>query len=993
MPPPFRLILATGLLLLPGIAPAQTLPPPEYRRLAREILAQLVAMNTTQDSGATRAARALSARLSRAGFPAGDIQLAGPRPRKQNLVVRLRGHGREEPILFLAHLDVVDARREDWSVEPFRLTEKDGWLYGRGTIDIKDEAADLIANLIRLRREGYVPERDIIVALTDDEEGGDANGASWLLQHRRDLMHAAYAINLDAGGGQIQNGRRLRNPVQTSEKIYATYRLEITGPGGHSSLPGKDNIIYDLARGLDRLSRYAFPVRLTRTTRGFFARLAEQEGGEVGNDLEALSQGTADSAAIARVSATPMYNSSMRTTCVATMLQAGHAENALPQRAQATVQCRLLPGDSPAAVHDTLARVVGDSAIRVIPEGDAEGSPESPLNPEVMAAVERVTAAMWPGVIVLPVMDPWSSDGAVFRRAGMPVYGVSGVFYDIDDVRSHGRDERVSIQSFEEGVEFMYRLMKALSGAEPARSALVAAESLFALTRDARDRIEVTEAAGAAADRRGTSRGVLLERYDSLRAGLAPRLATVDSAALGPDDARALGVMRLALARDLGPVAPAASSDPKPECRYDPDTVSAVGGLDSLRGRLYACYGWAQSHLVLDGDPLDRLSLIGALGRNPDSSRRRRAFLALEPVWRSVNRDNGPRSPYRRLIALEAARRSGGEPASAEQARGAGVPPDSLESWLLRILQTWRDATADSLVEPWDWYYETGRASRALSPRVPLARLASLSAEVYRALGADVAALRVRYDLAPREGKTPVAFTTFGGRRPIEPWVFATYRTGGLDNLNELLHETGHAVHIAAVRTRPAFTDWPDSDPFTEAVADFVALDVYEPAWQQRWLGDSVPLVEGLRGRYGGIVLDVAWALFEMRMLRDPSADPNEVWTALTRDYLHIRPHPELSWWAMRGQLVDAPGYMMNYAAGAILIAAIRARTRELRGPFLAGDPGWYRWIAPRLFRFGLERATREVVERFLGGPVSPAALLADMGRMSSGPRSACSTC
>jgi hypothetical protein len=228
---------------------------------------------------------------------------------------------------------------------------------------------------------------------------------------------------------------------------------------------------------------------------------------------------------------------------------------------------------------------------------------------------------------------------------------------------------------------------------------------------------------------------------------------------------------------------------------------------------------------------------------------------------------------------------------------------------------------------------------------------------VFRSLGADVRALRVHFDLEPRDGKDPVAFTTFGARSPIiEPWIFTAYRTGGLDNLNELLHETGHAIHLAAIRTRPAFRDWPDSDPFTEAVADVVALDVYEPVWQQRWLGDSVPLADGLRGRYGGIVLDMTWALFERRMLRQPSADPNQVWTELTQDYLRIRPHPELSWWAMRGQLVDAPGYMMNST--------------------------WYGWVAPRLYRFGLERRTRDVVEEFLGGPVSPAAILRDLARM-----------
>jgi hypothetical protein len=524
----------------------------------------------------------------------------------------------------------------------------------------------------------------------------------------------------------------------------------------------------------------------------------------------------------------------------------------------------------------------------------------------------------------------------------------------------------------------------------PATATLAAAESAYAGLRDLRDRVEVAQAAGrGAAD--GTPLAALTLRHDSLRERVIARLAATDSSALTGEDARALGVMRRTLERDLGPLAAVGSTDPdstdqSPNCAYDAAAIAALpNGLDSLRRRLYACYGWAQSHVVLGADTLDRLSALSALARTDDRARRRELFLSLHPVWRSVNGRDTPASPYRRLIALEAKARASGESPAAEQARGAGVPPDSLERWLVAILETWRDATADSLIEPWDWYYETGRTSRALSGGIPRERLTRLNAEVYRALGADPEALRVRYDLEPREGKTPVAFTTFGGRSPaVEPWVFATYRIGGLDNLSELLHETGHAVHLAAIRTRPAFRDWPDSDPFSEALGDFVALDVYEPAWQERWLGDSVPLAEGMRGRYGGIVLDVAWALFERRMLRDPGADPNEVWTALTRDYLRIQPHPELSWWAMRGQLVDAPGYMMNYAAGAILIAAIRARTRQLHGPFATGDSTWYGWVAARLYRFGLDRPSREVIETFLGGPVTPAALLEDMRRMSS---------
>jgi hypothetical protein len=454
--------------------------------------------------------------------------------------------------------------------------------------------------------------------------------------------------------------------------------------------------------------------------------------------------------------------------------------------------------------------------------------------------------------------------------------------------------------------------------------------------------------------------------------------------------------MRRTLATDLGPIDPPAASAPvvdnrQPDCDYEPSVILAArNGLDSLRRRIYACYSWAQSHVPVGIDTLDRLSILGALGRTESVERRRELFLALAPVWHSMNGGNEAGSPYRQLIAREVRDRRGAEPPAAIQSRASGLRPDSLEHWLVRVLETWRDVTPDSLTEPWDWYYETGRASRQLSHRITKARLRILNREMYRALGADVDSLRVQYDLEPRAGKTPVAYCTFGRRprfingswRAGEPWVFATYRTGGLDNLNELLHETGHAVHINAIRTRPAFTEWPDSDPFTEAVADFIALDVYEPAWQQHWLGDSVPISHGLRSRYGGVVLDIAWALFEVRMQRNTSADPNQVWTALTRDYLRIRPHPELSWWAMRGQLIDAPGYMMNYAAGAIIIADIRQRTRDLHGPFITGDSTWYGWVSPRLFRFGLERPTGQVLVEFLGRGVSPAALLADMRRI-----------
>ncbi len=533
----------------------------------------------------------------------------------------------------------------------------------------------------------------------------------------------------------------------------------------------------------------------------------------------------------------------------------------------------------------------------------------------------------------------------------------------------------------------------------PRPVSLATAESLYLDLRDIRDRIDVGTESGRVSHDGGGELGRLVAQHNALRLRFSNTLGSLDTSGLGAEDARALGVMRTALPRDLVllPV-PDSSAEPipgPPDCDYDARTlVQGEHGLDSLRSRMYACYAWAQSHVVLAGDTTDRLSVLSRLGHTEDPERRRELFLSLAPVWRSVNGDNSSGSPYRRLIAREVAGRRGAEPPATRQARASGLPPDSLESWLLRVLETWRSANPDSMIEPWDWYYQTGRASRHLSQRISRERLTALNREVYRSLGADVDQLGVHYDLEPREGKTPVAFCTFASRpRFIDgrwlgarPWVFATYRAGGLDNLSELLHETGHAVHIAAIRTRPAFADWPDSDPFTEAVADFVALEVSEPEWQQRWLGDSVPLADGLRGRYGSIVLDVAWSLFELKMQRDTAADPNQVWTALTSTYLRIRPHPKLSWWAMRGQLINVPGYMMNYAAGSILIAAIRERTRQVHGPFTRGDSTWYGWIAPRLFRFGLERPTRQVIEDFLGGPLSPAALLADMGRMK-GPR------
>ncbi len=520
-----------------------------------------------------------------------------------------------------------------------------------------------------------------------------------------------------------------------------------------------------------------------------------------------------------------------------------------------------------------------------------------------------------------------------------------------------------------------------------AAAALTRAESAYADLRALRDRISVSSSAGLREAPDGIPLATLARRADSLRATLEPRLGAIDSVPLGSEDRRALAVMRRVLDSGLGPVSDSlsllAADTTPPDCMYDPRVLAASGGAGALRARAYACYGWAGRRLRFEGRPLSRFTA----SQEQSPERRRKMFLALQPLWRSMDGAGGSGSPYRLLLGLEP---RGREPPAAASARALGIEPDSLERWLVRILETWRASTPDRLIDPWDWEYVAGRANRVLGRRIPRERLDSLDEQVFRALGADPAGLGVHYDLAPRDGKTPVAFTDFGRRArriggawaPAEPWVFATYETGDLTNLNELLHETGHAVHIAAIHTRPAFLDWPDSDPFSEALGDFVALDVYEPGWQYRWLGDSVPLADGLRARYAGIVMDVAWALFEARLLRDPALDPNQVWTAITRNYLRIRPHPELSWWAMRGQLVDSPGYMMNYAAGAIVSAAIRARTRELHGPFATGDSTWYGWVAPRLYRWGLERSSRQVITDFLGGPVTPAPILQDMRRM-----------
>jgi acetylornithine deacetylase/succinyl-diaminopimelate desuccinylase-like protein len=433
---------------------------------ARDIFEQLININTTGSSGSTTvAAQAMADRLLQAGFPAADVQVIGlPNSKNHNLVARFRGTGKQKPILLLAHLDVVEARREDWSVDPFTFLEKDGFFYGRGTMDIKDGDAILVATLVRLKQEGYKPNRDVLVALTTGEEGGsDYNGVQWLLENHKDLIDAAYVINMDAGDPVILNGKRLMRSVQASEKVYVTFKLEVHNPGGHSSLPTKDNAIYRLAAALDRLSAYQFPAQLNDITRASFQHLAALQQGQLATDMAAVAAPTPDTAAIRRLSdVSPLYNAQLRTTCVATELSGGHAENALPQTATATVNCRMMPGTPQEEVQRTLVKVVDDTAVAVSVVSAATPSPPSPLTPEVMGAIERVTKRMW-NIPVVPVMETGATDGLFFRNAGVPVYGVSGVFVDINDIRAHGRDERIGVQDYYDGAEYIYQLVKELS--------------------------------------------------------------------------------------------------------------------------------------------------------------------------------------------------------------------------------------------------------------------------------------------------------------------------------------------------------------------------------------------------------------------------------------------------------------------------------------------------------------------------------------------------
>lgn len=456
------------ILFIAGIlfsqASAQTMPTSSDSALARSIFKELIEINTTHATGnTTTACEAISKRLMTAGYAEKDIQMVGPGKKNRNLVLRLKGSGKGNPILFLAHLDVVAARPEDWTFDPFKLTEKDGYFYGRGSFDIKDGAAILVANFIRMKKEGYHLDHDLILALTSGEESRDVyNGVQWLIDKQYPLIDAEYCINMDAGDPQIKNGKRIARTVQTSEKGVLNLMLEVKNPGGHGSLPSKNNAIYRLAKGLTNLSAYDFPVEFSDITKSYFYSMSSFESGQVATDMKAMSDKSPSPSAINRLSGFPYYNALLRNTCVATQLEAGHAINALPQTAVAKLNCRVLPDDSQESVIQKIQTILGDSLIIVTVIDSLIKNPASVLTPTLLKTVEQVTSKLWPGVPVIPVMDVGASDGIYLRSTGIPTFGISGVFIDMNDNRAHGKDERIAVKDFYDGLEYEYQLMKAV---------------------------------------------------------------------------------------------------------------------------------------------------------------------------------------------------------------------------------------------------------------------------------------------------------------------------------------------------------------------------------------------------------------------------------------------------------------------------------------------------------------------------------------------------
>ena len=468
--------LAAASLSLLSSAQTITPTPAKDREEAIAIFKQLIEINTTDTplGNVTTGTSAMQKRFLDAGFAPEDVKLLGPNDRKQNLVVRIHGSGgtsSTKPILFLCHMDVVEALPKDWHTNPFEFVEKDNYYYGRGTQDMKEGDAALVSTFLRLHREGYKPSRDLILALTADEEGGASNGASWLVEHHRDLVDAAFVINPDSGGIEFEHGKPLVADVEATEKVYADYQITALNPGGHSSLPRKDNAIYELTSALNKLAVYSFPFELNGVTRAYFEALEKHEP-EKAADLRAILKTPPDTAAAARLSEDPAFNSTFRTTCVATRLNAGHANNALPQTAQANVNCRIFPGHSPEQIRQQLIQLFGDQKLTVRYVSDAgevsDTAPERkaivppPPSPEVFDPLRKLVDQIWPGTDVTPIMEDGASDSIYFAQAGIPCYGFSGIALERDDVRAHGQDERLPVSSYDKSIQFFYAFTKAI---------------------------------------------------------------------------------------------------------------------------------------------------------------------------------------------------------------------------------------------------------------------------------------------------------------------------------------------------------------------------------------------------------------------------------------------------------------------------------------------------------------------------------------------------
>ncbi len=460
---------------LPGMsAPGAPTTLTPQQQAARAVYKELVEINTVDSVGdVTKAARAMAKRFLDAGFPAADVQVLVPpdRPTKGNLVVRYHGKGQGKPLLLLAHLDVVAALRSDWPRDPFTLVEENGYFLGRGTADDKSMASMFVANLLRYKQEGYVPQRDLILALTADEEGGGSNGVSWLINNHKALIDAEYAIN-EGGGGTLQDDKPLFHSVQAAEKVPVNFTLTALNTGGHSSVPRKDNAIYQLANALARLEKFVFPVDLNDVSRPFFAQTSKVEIPSIAAAMRAIVANPADTAAARIISTDPRYASMLRTSCVATRLAAGHADNALPQTAVATVNCRIVPTSTAEDVKATIERVVADTGVKVKMRevrGDRFGKKTAAIDPTLLAVTTSLTKKMFNDVPVIPTMSTGATDGAYLRSAGIPTYGVSGIFSAPGETNAHGRDEKLRVKSYYDGLEFLYQLVKQVSGPPPGK--------------------------------------------------------------------------------------------------------------------------------------------------------------------------------------------------------------------------------------------------------------------------------------------------------------------------------------------------------------------------------------------------------------------------------------------------------------------------------------------------------------------------------------------